>query len=108
MTRSPVERITFPRRRLVSGKRPILSPDAAMMSLDDLSRDRQSQPRILAKSLHRPVRIEALENSLQRVRRDAWTVVIDLDNDAIARRLVCGRLFTRDATKANAHFAASL
>ncbi len=45
------------------------------------------KPGILAEPLLRPVGVEALEYALQRVRRDAGTVVLDLDDDLVSLRL---------------------
>src|SRR3954453_3305257 len=57
----------------------IFGPDASAMRLDDLLGDRQAEPGVLAKALMRPISVEALEDSLQRVLANARTVVIDHD-----------------------------
>src|SRR5665647_3427491 len=54
----------------------VLRPDAPAMRLDDLFRDRQTQSGILPKALMRPVGVEALEDSLQRILANSRPVVI--------------------------------
>ena len=53
------------------------------MRLDDLLGDRQSKAGILAETLVRTIRIEPLENPLQRVRPDSRAIVVDDDLDAV-------------------------
>src|SRR5688500_13441543 len=42
----------------------VLGPDAALMGLDDLARDRKPEARILAEGAFRTVGVEALEDAL--------------------------------------------
>ena len=55
------------------------------MRLDDLARDRQTEPRILAEPLAGTIRIEPLEDPLEGMGRNAGTIVLDHDFDALAR-----------------------
>ena len=54
------------------------------MRFDDLPRDRQAEAGVLAEALARPVRIEALENPLEGIGRNAGAVIIDDDLEAFA------------------------
>ena len=74
-----------PHGRGLSGT--IGGPDPSAVRLDDLTRDRQSQAGVLAEPLTWPVGVESLENSLERVRGDAWPVVVDGDDDTVLGRL---------------------
>ena len=65
------------------------------MRLDDLPRDRQAEAGILAEPLVWPVGVEALEDALEGMRRDAGTVVVDDGLDLVA-----------DAPQRDAHLAA--
>ena len=58
------------------------------MRLDDLPRDRQAEAGILAEALTGPVGVEAFENPLEGMGRNARPVVVDDDLEAVARRLV--------------------
>ncbi len=58
------------------------------MSLDDLARDGEAEAGILAKTFDRTVGVEALEDALQRVRRDAGAVVLDFDDDSLGGRRI--------------------
>src|SRR5262249_56142346 len=51
----------------------------AVMSLHDLLRDRQAQPRVLTEILLRAISIKPLEDLIDRIRPDAGTIVIDGD-----------------------------
>ena len=53
------------------------------MGLHDLPRDRKSEAGILSKSVVGAIGIEALENALERVRRDARAVVLDREHDSL-------------------------
>src|ERR1700756_5078854 len=59
----------------------VLGPDTPAMRLDDLLGDREPEAGVLAKTLMRPVGVEALEHALQRVGADAGAVVVDHDLD---------------------------
>ena len=69
------------RSRRVAGSGPIFRPDAAEMRLDDLARDREAEPRILAETFDRPIGVKPLENPFQRVGGNARAVVVDVDDD---------------------------
>src|SRR5580700_2016316 len=62
----------------------VLGPDLAAMRFDDLPRDREAEAGVLAEALVGPVRIEALENSFERVLGNAGAFVLDDDLDKIA------------------------
>ena len=64
-------------------RRPIGRPDASAVRFDDLPRDRQPEAGVLAETLARPIGVEALENALERMRRDAGAVVVDGDEDTL-------------------------
>ena len=61
----------------------VARPDAAAVGIDDLARDAQAQPGVLADRAVglRPVGIEALEDVLELVRGDAGPVVLHDDLD---------------------------
>jgi len=70
------------------------------MGFDDLSRDRQAEPGVLAKALLGPVGVETLEHPLEGALRNAGAVVVDDDFKAVALaagkpRPVSGRSSTR-------------
>ncbi len=70
---------------------PVHRPDPPAMRLDDLARNRQSKAGILSKPLTWPIRIEALEYPLQRVRGDAGTVVFDSNDHLLLGRFAVPR-----------------
>ncbi len=72
--------------RAASG-RAIFGPNSPEMGLHDLPRDRKSEAGILSETIVGAVGVKTLENALQRVRRDARTVVLDLEDDAIGGAL---------------------
>ena len=50
----------------------------------DLPRDVEAEPGVLAEILLRPVGIEALEDALEILRRDAGALILDGDLDLVA------------------------
>ena len=89
-------------------RRPVARPNPAAVSPDDLARNRQSQTRVLTEALVRPIRIESLENSLQRMRRDSGAVIVDRDHDSINGRHPFGLGVSCRPLKSDAHDAARL
>src|SRR5262245_65067146 len=69
---------------LVERAETVLGADGAAVGFDDLARDGEAKAGVLAEARLRPVGIEALENALQRVRRDAGPVVVGDDLDVLA------------------------
>src|SRR5271169_1481222 len=69
------------RRFAVRAERPyaVLGPYPSAMGLHDLFGDRQPETRILAKTLVRPVGVEALEDPLQRILANPRSIVVDDD-----------------------------
>src|SRR5688572_13651759 len=55
----------------------VLGPDAALMGLHDLARDRKPQARILAKGAFGTVSVETLENALEIFRRNPRPLIFD-------------------------------
>src|SRR2546428_4390810 len=61
----------------------VLGPDAALMGFDDLARNRQSETGILAEGAFRTIGIEALEDALEILRRNARALILDAELDIV-------------------------
>src|SRR5688572_17163274 len=79
-TRTENARLRFIVRVARSGLA-VFNPDASAMRLDDLLGNRKAQSGILTEVLLRAVRVEPLEDFLQRLRLHARTIVVDDDID---------------------------
>src|SRR4029077_11169469 len=76
-----------PAARAISFMETVLSPQTPAMGDHDLPRNIEAETRILAEALLRPVGIEALENPLQILRRNARAFVLDRDLNLVAHAL---------------------
>ena len=83
------------RRRRLAREGPVGRPYPSAVRLNDLTRNGKSEPGILSEALARAIGVEALENALEGVRRDSRAVVVDRDDDLIARRLAVRRVSPR-------------
>src|ERR1043166_5598290 len=80
----------------------VLRPDAAADSFRDLARDRESEAGVLAEAvLARPLGVEAVEDSLEIVRRNAWAFVLHTHLRAAVGR--AGRDGHRAAVRTERH-----
>src|SRR5437868_14787933 len=73
-------------RALAAGGRlaiTVLGPDAALMRLDDLARDRQTEAGILAEGAFRTIGVEALEDAFEILGRNARPLILDAELDVI-------------------------
>src|SRR5579863_8629617 len=86
----------------------VLRPDASPVSFDDLPRNRQAEAGILAKALIGTIGVEALENTLQGMRRHAGAIVLDRDDDPLALVVKFVVRIAAEATQADPDLAAGL
>ena len=84
----------------------VVRPNPPAMRLDDLAGNRQPEARVLTEALARAIGIKSLENALKRMRRDPGAVIIDGNDDAVARRRPLGFGSNERAFKRDAHDAA--
>src|SRR6476619_6610687 len=63
----------------------VLGANPPAVRFDDLARDGKTEPGVLPKALVGPVGVEALEDALHRLGRDAGAIVIDRDLDRTAQ-----------------------